>query len=90
MSVPSNGALSEDEIDDDDADNHSSVADGDVATTIDDNQNGQEANTVAPAIVLKQIRRLSSVEAMPPPPPPPPLPIAVPAEENNKSKESKK
>ena len=83
--------MSDDDIDDDDADNHSSVADGDIASTVDDNQNDREANSVTSAIVLKQIRRLPSVESMPPPPPPPPLPPIVAApEENNRSKESKK
>jgi len=80
LNVPSNGAISDDDLDDEEDDNHSSIADGDIASTTEEVKNASETtNPVESVIVLKQIRRLPSVEEMPPPPPP---------DELNKSKES--
>lgn len=90
LEVPSNGAMSDDDLDDDEEDNHSSLADADIATTTDENKTIQETNPVETGIVLKQIRRLSSVEAMPPPPPPPPAPEIVPPTDVAKAKDSNK
>ncbi|CAF0727223.1 unnamed protein product [Adineta steineri] len=78
-SVPSNTALSDDEDNDVDDDNHSSIADGDIATLTDDIQQNE------PAIVLKQVRRLSSTEMETIPPT---LPIVVVTDNDAKSNES--
>ena len=96
-SGPSNGALHDHDSaeDDDEDDNRSSIADGDVAIAIDDGSTDQPVDQVGSSIVLKQIRRLSSVEPTPPPPLPPPLPPVsrVPStkaadQKNNKPKKS--
>jgi hypothetical protein len=86
FSVPANGAVSDDEDDEDD-DNHSSIAGGDIASIIDDNQTNTDKNQIESSIVLKQIRRLPSVEPMPPPPV---QPTVIATEDNEKSKESNK
>lgn len=52
--------LSDDDEDEDD--DHSSVAGGDIASAVDDNQTNGEQTSVESSIVLKQVRRLSSVE----------------------------
>jgi hypothetical protein len=63
------------------------MAGGDVATAIEENQTDKDNNQIESSIVLKQIRRLPSVE----PTPPPAQPIVVVTDDNNnKSKESNK
>jgi hypothetical protein len=94
--MPSNGTLfDDDDDDDDDDDNHSSVADGDVALIIDDIKTEQDKVPTESVIVLKQIRRLSSVEAttatLPSPAPPPTLSNVIKIDDNNdKSKDVNK
>ena len=105
LSAPLNGNVSDEDMDDDEDDNPSSIADADIVTAIDDLKTDGEKNPTESAIVLKQIRRLSSVESLPPPPPPPllatqtvtappppppPLPPPLMNEDKNKSKESNK
>ena len=63
--------MSDDDLDDEEDDNHSSIADGEIASAIDEAKTAPEtAQPTESSIVLKQIRRLSSTESMPPPPPP--------------------
>ncbi|UJR33757.1 hypothetical protein I4U23_021184 [Adineta vaga] len=90
-SIPSTNTLSDDEDNDMDDDNHSSIADGDIATTIDDNQTHENNNNNHEndgIIVLKQIRRLSSVETVPVPSLPPTKPTVIISDKDVKSKES--
>ncbi|CAF0747725.1 unnamed protein product [Adineta ricciae] len=86
-SVPSD----DDDDNDVDDDDHSLIADGDIATNIDDNQtsdNNNNNNLSEPVIVLKQIRRLSSVDNEPGPPVPPTKPTVIVSDIDTKVKQS--
>jgi hypothetical protein len=66
------------------------MAGGDVATAIEGNQTDKDNNQIESSIVLKQIRRLPSVEPLPSPPPPPAPPAIVVTDDNNELKEPNK
>ena len=85
-SVPSD----DDDDNDVDDDDHSVIADGDIATNIDDNQTSDNNNNnlSEPVIVLKQIRRLSSVDNEPGPSIPPTKPTVTVSDIDMKAKQS--